>query len=80
MTEAKQKKSINEKINVQLMSINVQDKREAQITELMTSYWNLRITPPHVCSLFLPLIQASKVQAKCKQSVGKILRHVSITL
>ena len=36
MTEAKQKKSINEKINVQLMSINVQGKREAQITELMT--------------------------------------------
>ena len=46
MTEAKQKKSINEKINVQLMNINVQDKREAQITELMTSYWNLRISPP----------------------------------
>ena len=46
MTEAKQKKSINEKINVQLMSINVQDKREAQITELMTSYLNLRISLP----------------------------------
>ena len=81
MTEAKQKKSINEKINVQLMNINVQDKREAQITELMTSYWNLRSSPPpHACSLFLPLIQASKVQAKCKQSVGKFLRHLSIII